>query len=399
MSSVMDFTPFIPSEQALEETDLPDRVMRLTRESASLGGGLAPQTFETIRRHMSVINSYCSNLIEGSKIHPHDIRQAQAGNYSSDPAKRDLQIESVAHIGVQEWIFGQKLSVGQVFSADFIQELHRKFYEQLPESLRLVRDEQSGTEEMVEPGQWRQRPVSVGRHLPPVTDDMGDLVDRFCQTYSAVRYRGTQKTIAVLCAHHRLLWIHPFLDGNGRVARLWLDASLKAIDYDSYGLWCIARGLARTSDQYKAALASADIRRNGDRDGRGQLSEEGLIRFCSYMLEQALDQVEYMTDLLDLNSIRQRINAYIKARNEGLIDGGTGTLKPTASTVLFNTFITGEMERGEALEAMAMPERSARRQISLMREEGLLVSDSKSAPLRWAIPEHAEPWLFPDLFK
>ena len=54
---------------------------------------------------------------------------------------------------------------------------------------------------------------------------------------------------------------------------------------------------------------------------------------------------------------------------------------------------------GDALEAMAMPERSARRQISLMRAEGLLVSDNKSAPLRWAIPEHAEPWLFPDLFK
>ena len=34
------------------------------------------QSADTIRRHMAVINSYYSNLIEGNRTLPHEIRQA-----------------------------------------------------------------------------------------------------------------------------------------------------------------------------------------------------------------------------------------------------------------------------------------------------------------------------------
>ncbi|WP_148861019.1 Fic family protein [Marinobacter fonticola] len=399
MTTVFDIAPFIPSEAALEKSLLPDKVMALSTRSAELAGGLAPESFEVIRRHMAVINSYYSNLIEGNSTRPHDIRRAQAGDYSDDPFRRDLQKESVAHIEVQEWLFNESPNLDRIFSHDFLLELHRQFYGALPDSLKLVHDETNNAQERVIPGTWRSRDVSIGSHVPPSSKDLCQLVKRFCETYHPNRYHGTQKVIAVLSAHHRFLWIHPFLDGNGRVARLWTDAALRAIGLTSYGLWSISRGLARTSDQYKKALAQADFPRQGNIDGRGALSESGLMNFCDYMLETALDQVNYMSEMLDLKALKKRVQAYVTARNHGLISGFDAPLKHTATTVIFNAFISGELDRKEALELTAMPERSGRRILSQLREDGLLTETGPRSPLRWAIPEHAEPWYFPELVK
>jgi len=44
-----------------------------------------------------------------------------------------------------------------------------------------------------------------------------------------------------------------------------------------------------------------------------------------------------------------------------------------------------------------MPERSARRLLSQLKSEGLLSETSSKSPLRWEIPEHSEPWYFPNL--
>jgi Fic family protein len=69
-------------------------------------------------------------------------------------------------------------------------------------------------------------------------------------------------------AHHRLLWIHPFYDGNGRVARLFVHAYLRDIGVGS-SLWSVSRGLARNVAQYQALLMAADQQRDNDWDGPG----------------------------------------------------------------------------------------------------------------------------------
>jgi len=56
-----------------------------------------------------------------------------------------------------------------------------------------------------------------------------------------------------------------------------------------------------------------------------------------------------------------------------------------------------KLDRATALELCAMPERTARRLLSQLREEGLLSDTSTKSPLYWAIPEHAESWYFPQL--
>lgn len=394
-ASILDITPFVPSDNALAQSGLPDKAISLIGQSAKLRGQLAPLTMERIAQHMAAINSYYSNLIEGNATRPHEIRAAQRGNYSGDPAKRDLQQESLAHMEVQQWLIEQQPDLDRIFTPEFICQLHREFYQRMPQSLWQIKDQQGAVADVVAPGEWRTSVVIVGQHVPPDVDDLAALMARFCDTYHPKKFSGDKKIIALMAAHHRFVWIHPFIDGNGRVGRLFTDAALKAVGLESYGAWCLSRGLARTSSQYKYLLANADAVRQGDYDGRGQLTEKGLLGFCDYMLNTAIDQVTYISELLDLVQMRKRIDSYIAARSDGRVMGISESLKNSASLILFSAFQQGEIERSHALELCAMPDRSARRLLSQLKSDGLLSETSSKSPLRWEIPEHAEPWYFP----
>ena len=397
MTSKLVITPFIPQETSLKKHGLFDLVTQLDRQAARLTGMVPTQSAETIWRHMSVINSYYSNLIEGNRTLPHEIREAQRGNYSDDPARRDNQLESVAHIKVQEWVGSQTLTLEKVCSTDFILELHRRFYEGVPASLREVRDNENKAVATVEPGKWREQSVEIGRHIPPKAEGLASLMKGFCDEYQSARYPGNKRLISIACAHHRFLWIHPFMDGNGRVVRLWTDALLRADGLESYGIWCLSRGLARQSADYKAALAQADYPAQGTHDGRVPLSEDRLALFCKFILEAALDQVNYIADLLALNGLQARMRSYVEARNDGRIIGMKGKYKPVTALLLYNAFLAGSLDRSDAIALTGMSERSARRLLGQMKDDGLLSETSSRSALRWEIPEHAEPFYFPHL--
>jgi len=370
--------------------------MLLSTYSAQLAGQIPEITRETIVHHMAVINSYYSNLIEGNNTLPHEIRAAQVGGFSDDPVKRDLQLESIAHIHVQNWLAAEKPDVDTLYSSEFILAIHRKFYEQVPESLHQIKDLKGKVVDIVTPGSWRAHEVTGGQHVGPPYADVSALMRHFCERYHLAQYSGDRKVIAVMSDHHRLAWIHPFSDGNGRIMRLFTDAALKAIGLESSGVWCLSRGLARLSSQYKSALAQADTPRQGDYDGRGVLSERTLVAFCDFMLDTANDQVAYMSKLLTLEQMHQRIKGYVQARNDGqIID--LGPLKENATFVLYNAFISGGLSRSLAIESCGMPERTARRLLAQLKEEGLLSETSSRSDIFWEIPPHAEPWYFPQL--
>lgn len=390
-------SPFIPSENSIRQSGLADKVLELHSSSAKLTGVLAVETRSTLEKHMSVINSYYSNLIEGNRTLPHEIRKAQRGDFSTDPAKRDLQLESLAHVEVQEWIASLNLDSNFVFSEKFIKNIHFKFYSKIPKTLWALKNKSGEIVDEVKPGEWRSKNVSVGRHEPPAVEDLSELMSGFFEVFNLSRYVGHEKIIAAMSAHHRLLWIHPFSDGNGRVARLFTDAALKLAGLESCGVWCLSRGLARTSTNYKAFLSNADHTRYGDLDGRGFLSEKALEEFCAYMVNTALDQVEYIANLLELEELRARMGAYVRARNDRRILGMTNKINDAAKLILHRAFASGALDRSTALELTGLPERSARRLLAQMKEEGLLSETSSKSALYWEIPEHAEPWYFPQL--
>ena len=386
MTSWMSAAPFAPNEKSCTEEGLLDLASILNRKAAQIAGQLEPETADTLRRHMAVINSYYSNLIEGNRTLPHQIREAQRGNFEDDPVARDKQIESLAHIDVQAWIASEDRSLEEVISVDFIKELHRRFYRDLPSDLKKVELDETGEVAWVEGGKFRDRGVKVGRHIPPDAEHLEQLMTQFCNEYKSVRHQGDRRLIAIAAAHHRFLWIHPFLDGNGRVVRLWTDAAFRAAGLESVGVWCLSRGLAIYSEKYKSNLAQADAVQQGQTDGRGPLSELGLARFCRFVLDTSVDQVSYISELLNLKSMKRRIEDFVASRDD---------LKPASTWVLYQAFIQGSISRYDALTLTGeRDERTARRLLKKLRDLGLLVDadpkDSRS-PLLWSVPEHAEP--------
>lgn len=259
--------PLLPEENKA----LSDLATDLVAKSSALAGRLHPIIQEAVGDLVRAMNCYYSNLIEGHHIHPIDIDKALAGDYSTEPEKRNLQLEARAHIDVQ-----RKIDVGEApqpsTSLGFLQWVHKEFCRQLPEGLLRVSDPQTGKDEKVIPGELRTFAVKVGRHIAPGPENLGPLLDRFAGAYGNNKLSTIQRIIGVAASHHRLLWIHPFADGNGRVARLFSHAFLKELGLNS-SLWSVSRGLACAVDQYKAALQAADQPRRGDLDGRGSLTQ------------------------------------------------------------------------------------------------------------------------------
>ncbi len=83
----------------------------------------------------------------------------------------------------------------------------------------------------------------------------------------------------VVASHHRYLWIHPYFDEKGRVARMMSYVALLEIEIGS-NLWSVARD----QKQYKLLLEAADGERRGDLDDRGTLPQKALIEFCKFFL-------------------------------------------------------------------------------------------------------------------
>lgn len=391
------------------EPMLPDRqeallnlAFNITKVSARTAGHIHPLVFHEIVKMLRVINSYYSNLIEGHSTHPIDIERAMKQDYSGEPAKRALQEESLAHITVQKAIEQRLLTEPglDITSEAFIRWVHESFYRLMPDEFRYVEDPKTRQRLEVVPGALREQPVIVGLHVAPEPSALSHFLTRFHQAYRLdCHHGGEQRLIAAAAAHHRLGWIHPFLDGNGRVMRLFTDTYLHKAGLEGYGLWTVSRGLARNVARYKAQLAGADAQRQGDLDGRGNLSMKGLWAFCEFFLQTCLDQAEYMSDMLRLDQLASRIKGYIDLRARGLAPGteGYGKLNEQSIGILHAVLLHGELPRGEAGEASGYAERKGSQLIKQLLEEGLLRSDSPKGPVRLGFPAHATAYLFPDM--
>src|SRR5918996_238469 len=284
MTSIADLEPVLPDLEPLRS-----RAEAVARSAGELGRHLHPATLRAGTELLRTINCYYSNLIEGHDTHPVDIERALAADYAKDPVKRNLQIEARAHIEVQREI-ERRLDAEPAINPcapEFIRWIHGEFYRRLPRELRVVRHPTESREEEVLPGELRTFDVQVGRHVAPPWGSVPSLLARFADAYDPRQFAPDEPRAltAIGAAHHRFLWVHPFGDGNGRVARLLTDACLRRIGVGAHGLWTISRGLARARDRYRAALAGADAERWNDYDGRGRRSARALHEFCAFFLE------------------------------------------------------------------------------------------------------------------
>ncbi|HRD78067.1 MAG TPA: Fic family protein, partial [Hyphomicrobiaceae bacterium] len=367
---------------------LADLAIDLAGRSASFKASLPEGIAAALAALVRAMNCYYSNLIEGHNTHPIDIERALKGDYSTDKGKRDLQLEARAHMTVQAWIDGGGIA-GHPTDVGVLQDIHRRFCELLPPDLLFVEDPVSGERVAVVPGALRHRDVQVGRHRAVSPGAVPRFLARTAEVYG--RLGRAEAILAVAAAHHRLLWVHPFLDGNGRVARLVSHAMfLKSVD--SGALWSIARGFARNEAAYKGHLAACDLGRRNDLDGRGNLSEEALADFTRFVLTTAIDQVEFMRGLIEPDRLRARILLWAEE------EARAGRLVPRAGQVIEAILYRGELPRGEVPAILGLGDRQARRVTQQVLSDGILTAAGPRAPLRLAFPATLAGRWMPGLF-
>lgn len=380
--------PMLLSDDAKNRRMLGDLAVELAVKAAEFRRSLPAGLRIALVDLMRLMNCYYSNLIEGHDIHPVDIERALNNDYSGDPKKRDLQVEAKAHIAAQRWVDQGGLT-GRATTRTGLIELHRRFCEELPPSMMIAEDPATKEKIRFLPGEIRLRDVEVGRHVPVSPDAVPRFLERFERAYS--KLDKSQAVLSVAAAHHRFLWIHPFLDGNGRVARLMSHAMLLDC-LETGGVWSIARGLALRQSEYKAHLQACDLPRRNDLDGRGNLSEEELGKFSKFFLETSLDQIEFMAKLMQPDGLRARLTLWAEEETK------VGKLPQKATQLLEALIYQSELGRGEVNVLLGVTDSQAQLITGALQETGILLSNSSRAPWRLAFPAASASWLMPGLF-
>ncbi len=386
--SPAEMEPLLIGETSRFRGSLTDLAVELAQKAAGFRRSLPESLLKSLADLVRSMNCYYSNLIEGHYTHPIDIERALKNDYSKDARKRDLQLEAKAHVAVQKWIDEGGLK-GRAVATEGICEIHHRFCAELPETLLWVEDPEGKDRVRVVPGELRKRDVKVGGHVAISPGAVPRFLKRFEDVYGSLG--KTDSILAAAPAHHRLVWVHPFLDGNGRVARLMSHAALLETLHTG-AVWSVARGLARSVEEYKKHLAACDAPRRNDLDGRGNLSEEALAAFSEFFLKACIDQVSFMESLMQPDRLRARILLWAEEEIK------LKSLPPRSGRVLKALLYRGELPRGDVASAAGVVERHARRVVSALMDRGVLASDSPRAPLRLVFPATLAARWMPGLF-
>jgi Fic family protein len=384
---ISQFEPLLPASNRRDA--LLEKAHHLQRVAHAAQGRAHVSVMEVLAPLLRAMNSYYTNRIEGQHTLPAEIEQALRRDFAADPDTRRRQRLAVAHMATEAWAAQHAAHTDwpRLFEPSVVQVLHQHLFAQLPPS-----DLQGEQGEALVPGAWRSRDVSVGGHVAPRAQTLPLFMARFAEVYGRTR-AGELAVVAVAAAHHRLAWVHPFIDGNGRVARLHSQVLLQGLGL-THGIWSPLRGLARSQALYYELLAEADLHRRNDLDGRGNLSEEGLVKFCDYFLDVCIDQASFMAELLDMQALKSRMAACLafEASQEG------SGIRMEALVPLHYLFLGGAMERGAFKAMTGLSSRTADRMLAALLERGLVASDTPKGAIRFAVPLHALRFYFPALW-
>ena len=380
------FEPLLPATATLEP--LLARAHDLSRSATELGG--IPIATE-LRGLLRAMNSYYTNRIEGQHTHPAELEQALRQDFSQDAKLAARQRLALAHIAAEAELEARYAGVAgahSLYSASALQDIHQTLFIKLPEG-----DLHTEHGALIEPGKLRTQEVRVGGHVAPTVASLKPFIERWASFYGGVR-RGEAALVAMAASHHRIGWVHPFIDGNGRVMRLHSHLLLNALGYSS-GIWSPLRGFARTVERYYALLAAADEHRRGDLHGRGNLGEQALVDWINYAFDICSDQVVFMKSMLNLSTLEPRIAACLVFEQETQKSG----VRLEALRPLHYLFLSGaELERGDFKRMTGLGERTAVNLLTALLRRGLLRSDTPQGKVRFGLPLHALRFYFPALW-
>lgn len=235
--------------------------------SAVLTGSVLPEHFFQLKRIFQFLESLQSARIEGNRTTIEEFVEEQInGDTGQSESIREIQNLEDAVIYLEEAF---KRAPTREIDHSLICELHRI-------TVKNLRDPRSGGEGDDTPGRYRSKSVKIvgADHKPPppwdVEAEMNELVLFINQQIPL-----QMELLRIAIAHHHLTYIHPFTNGNGRVARLLTYGMLIKAGYrvDVGRILNPTAVFVHDRKAYMKALQHAD-----------EGSDTNLLDFCEYVL-------------------------------------------------------------------------------------------------------------------
>jgi hypothetical protein len=244
----------------------------------------------------------------------------------------------------------------------------------------------------ISPGTLRTDDVSIAEHDAPEHGSPAAFFWRVGEVYPLTRgvdalFYGNAAT------HRRFAWAHPFADGNGRAGRLRAPRAMFPL---SGGLWSVNRGLTCDRDGDARHRSNPDPPRQGDLNGRGDLGERPIREWCDCFVAARNDQFSFMSRVLDLDGLRERVAARVAVR-------GQSSNCPHYGPELVQTAVSGPRARPIGPRRLRAHDGCSRAHgvappLAQLVKDGLLVRDGPKPSERIGFPLDALGRLFPNLY-
>ena len=199
-------------------------------------------------------DAYNSLSIEGYRVSEALIERVRSGQWNPDTNDNDRQNRNaLAARGYWQAFQSVRRSLESILTGENPGAVVRRDYDAWYAELFGP----SVTAGILEPSDlagFRNGPVYIRRsmHVPPSHEAVRELMPQFFELLEA----ETEPAVRVVLGHFAFVYIHPYMDGNGRMGRFLMNAMMAAGGYP----WTIVPVERRA--EYMAALESASIHQN-----------------------------------------------------------------------------------------------------------------------------------------
>jgi fido (protein-threonine AMPylation protein) len=198
-----------------------------------------------------VTDAYHSLSIEGYRVSPHLIERVRGGMWNPDASEQDRdQQNAMAARGYFQAFKAVQRSIGRIFKGenpgDVAREDHREWYREV-----FAPSVTAGLLRPADLAGYRNGPVYIRQsmHVPPNRDAVLDALPVF---FDLLRDE-TDPAARVVLGHFMFVYIHPYMDGNGRMGRFRMNLMMAAGGYP----WTVVPVSERKA--YMAALERASV--------------------------------------------------------------------------------------------------------------------------------------------
>lgn len=242
-------------------------------------GKLTPEVLKQIQKYFRIKNIHHSNAIEGNRLDYGETRMVveQGLTITGKPLKDTLEAKNLAHaMNFFEELASKK---EKPITAHDVRQIHAAI-------LKGIDDENGGRYRLSEVE------ISGSQYKPPTYIRVPDEMEKFgswLETVTSASYNLQASPIFLACAAHTwFVYIHPFVDGNGRTARIIMNLVLMRHGYpisivtrDDRARYYDALETSHTSDLTPFISLIVDT------------LEESLDEYERAVREQLVDKVEW----------------------------------------------------------------------------------------------------------